>query len=93
MKSLSLGEGVVLGDVHVRCLRYDGDFYDVEINFRLKDSVAPSTKALVEALHAFACRLADHAGVESYFAGLEPAADEDTRIFTGKDEGPYYRLA
>lgn len=44
-------------------------------------------------LYDFAAYLAEANGIDSYFAGLEPASDEDTRLFTGKEKGPYFRLS
>lgn len=93
LESLPLQPGITLGDVHVRFLRYDDDVYDVEVNFRLRNATAPSHDAVVEALYGFAASLAEANGIDAYFAGIEPALDEDTRMFTGKERGPYFRLS
>lgn len=92
LESLPLQPGIALGDVHVRLLRYD-DVYDVEVNFRLRHATAPSHDAVVDALYGFAASLAEANGIDAYFAGIEPASDEDTRMFTGKERGPYFRLS
>lgn len=91
LESLTLRTGITLGDVHVRLLRNDQSAYDVELNFRLRQASAPSKEALFAALYDFAAELAEASGAEMYFAGLEPASDEDTRLFTGKERGPYGR--
>lgn len=92
LESLPLRPGVILKDVHVRLLCYDDTIYDVELNFRIRDATAPSYNALVAALYHFAHNLAKAHGVGAYYAGLDPAIDEDTRMFTGKEKGPYFRL-
>jgi hypothetical protein len=93
VESLALRAGIALGDVHVRLRRYDQDMYDVELNFRLRQANAPSNGALVSALYDFAAELAKAHNIATYFAGLEPVSDEDTRLFTGKTKGPYYHLS
>lgn len=92
VESLVLQHGAVLGNVHVRLLRYDQNVYDVELNFRFGQSEETSKRVLIAALFEFAAKLADANGITTYFAGLEPASDKDTRLFTGREEGPYYRL-
>lgn len=59
---------------------------DVELSTDLDDVAQP--RRLQEALFERAKALATAHGVESYFAGLEPAADEATRIFTRETLGP-----
>jgi hypothetical protein len=73
-------------NVGLRLLRTGDDRFDVELNVDLDDVDSPA--ALASALHALARGLAGRNAVTSYFAGLEPAADEDTRLFTGETEGP-----
>ena len=72
-------------DVAFRVLNVDGA-WDVELNFDLDDLTAP--ELLTSPLHAFARTLAERHGVTLYYAGLEPAVDEDTRLFTGLVVGP-----
>lgn len=92
VEELDLGGGAVLHDAHLRFLRYDGVAYDVEVNFKRRQAEAASSSVLIAALFDFAAKLAEANGVETYFAGLEPASDEETRIFTGREKGPYYAL-
>ena len=41
-----------------------------------------------DALIAFARELAQRHGISTYYGGLEPARDRDTRLFTGTSRGP-----
>lgn len=84
---MEIGERMVLRNAHVRVLRY-GNVYDVEINFIPREA-GYDLNALIEGVHGFAIRVANAHGVSSYFAGIEPACDEDTRYFTGAERGPY----
>ena len=72
---------------HVRLLRYDGDCYDVEINF-IPGEAECASSSVMGAVHEYAKRLAAEHAISTYFAGMEPARDEDTRYFTGGDGGP-----
>ena len=92
LKSLTLGTGVTLSDVHLRLLCYDEAVYDVEVNFRLREAEVRPGHELIAAFHAVATDIAEANGVASYFAGLEPATAEDTRMFTGRQRGPYFTL-
>lgn len=60
--------------------------YRVEVTFALHD-VADQTD-LCDELHHFANDLAVRRGIAEYFGGLDPATDEDTRLFTGTQRGP-----
>lgn len=86
---LELGDKVALKNAHLRVLRYDHDVYDVEINFVVAEVRSESPDSLLEALHEFSIRLGRALGVTSFYAGLEPASDEETRYFTGPVRGPY----
>lgn len=87
---LPLPRDVVLTDVHVRLSRYENVIYDVDLNFYPQRATASSRAKLVYSLFDFAFSVADSTGVATYFAGLEPAVDEDTRWFTGRDKGPLF---
>lgn len=88
---LDVGGRVALRDVHVRLLRYDGDVYDVEINF-IPASAAGTNPFVMRAVHDYANGLGTKHAVTRYFAGMEPASDEDTRYFTGTEIGPYMSI-
>jgi hypothetical protein len=83
---------LVVGDtaipnVSVRILHYDGKF-DVEANWSTADLPEPAEWSIA-ALHRKAQEIATRYEIESYFAGLDPASDEDTRFFTGRSLGPF----
>lgn len=73
--------------VSIRLLRV-GKLVDVELGIDLDKVVDPSQ--LSEALFILAGELAGRHSASSYFAGLEPAVDEETRIFTGRKKGPFW---
>lgn len=88
--TIRIGEFVLpalgtITDAAIRVLHVDAA-WDVELNFDLDDLAAP--ELLTSALHEFARTLAERHGVTLYYAGLEPAVDEDTRLFTGLVLGP-----
>ncbi|MCC6997779.1 MAG: hypothetical protein IT370_24390 [Deltaproteobacteria bacterium] len=68
-----------------------GAVWDVELNLDLDDVAAP--ELLTDALHELAQTLAERHDVACYYAGLEPAIDEDTRLFTGPVRGPIHLSA
>lgn len=61
--------------------------YRVEVTFALHDVVDQAD--LSDRLHRFASALASRRGISEYFGGLDPAIDEDTRLFTGARRGPF----
>jgi len=83
--SLRLPNKSIIHEPIIRILRCQNRF-DTEINWRL--SVGPEVAILQFGLHEFANQLACHHGVSVYYAGLDPAIDTDTRIFTGTHSGP-----
>ena len=89
IESLNIAVGLVIEGIHLRLLRYDQIVYDVELNFTVGSARNNSGHPLGDALHRFATEVARKTRVESYYCGLEPAADHDTRIFTGIKKGPY----
>lgn len=82
----ALPEIGVVPNVGVRVLRV-GEVFDIELNVDLDDVHEP--RALASGLHEFANEVANRHGVKNYFCGLEPAGDEDTRLFTGTNMGPF----
>ncbi len=76
----------VVADVALRLLKTRDDRFDVEFNFDADD--VSELAMLAPGLHSLARRLGRLHPVPGYFAGLEPAADEDTRLFTGESLGP-----
>lgn len=83
--SLKLPNGSVLQDPIIRVLR-GGSRFEIEMNWKLTADY--DIVALQLGLHEFANQLARRHGISAYYAGLEPASDTNTRIFTGEDSGP-----
>ncbi|WP_141734311.1 hypothetical protein [Oligoflexus tunisiensis] len=77
------GTGFSLIEPHVRIIKYD-EKYDLEVSIDLKKQ-APLSNIM---LSKFFATLAQEHQVKQVYGGLEPASDEDTRIFTGFDIGP-----
>lgn len=85
LKALSLGDEVQAPNAGIRSFRY-GSKFDLEVNVDLDDVQDPHRFA--HALFDFAQDAAKRFGIVDYFAGLEPASDADTRIFTRSEHGP-----
>ena len=73
---------VVLPDALLRMVKYD-DCFDVDCSFD-----AFIIRGQVTDLHAAVLALSERFEVRTCFAGLEPATDRDTRIFTDRELGP-----
>lgn len=89
LESLPIAPSLSLVNAHLRVLAYEGGPFDVELNFDLDEQEATSRQALQSGLCHYSANVAGKSGVRRYFGGLEPAADEDTRLFTGTALGPY----
>jgi hypothetical protein len=76
----------MIPDVALRLLMHGGERVDVEVNFDIDD--VSQVSDLVPGLHNLARRLGARHVVVDYYAGLEPAVDDDTRIFSGESLGP-----
>ncbi len=76
-------DSFLLNDTHVRIIKYDSKF-DLEISFSLKKQAELSDIKLCD----FFTTLAQDYQVGLAYAGLEPASDKETRIFTGTFLGP-----
>lgn len=79
------GIGVVPGVV-VRVLKTAEDLFDIEVSLDLDD--VEHLENFAPALCRFASGLAQRHRIRNFFAGLEPACDHDTRIFTQESLGP-----
>ncbi len=90
---IEIGPGCVLGNVGVRWIGCDDDVFDVELNFKFRDATVPTYGGAVVALQDFGAGLAKTFGIEVWYAGLDPASDEDTRLFTGTKKGPWFELS
>lgn len=80
-------DSIILPLVLLRLVKYH-DQYDIDFNFNLNDIHNIDVNKLIEVLHNYVTTLAKENGVESWFAGIEPASDEDTRYFTNEGLGP-----
>lgn len=90
VSNLVIGEGCFIDNAHVRILCYEVSVYDVELNFVLEDTNLKPKRLLHSILHRFALELADEHGVHNCYAGLEPAVDKETRLFTNEMTGPLF---
>lgn len=79
--------GVILPSVQLRLVKY-GDVFDVDFNFDCDDLKTASLKMLVNSLYAYTASLASDYDISSFYAGMEPASDEETRYFTNDKLGP-----
>lgn len=88
IECLEIETGVLIKNAHVRILCYEDSVYDVELNFVQEDTITKSIKLLQSSLHRFSLDLASKHSVHSCYGGLEPAVDEETRLFTNEKLGP-----
>lgn len=80
-------ESLVLPVVQIRLLKYEEE-YDIDFNFDLNEVKDVSKTVLVTLLYAYVKKLAVNCNVSSFYCGMEPASDEDTRYFTNEEMGP-----
>ena len=89
--SINLGDlkvgGVILPKVLLRLVKY-GEQYDIDFNFDSNELENVDMMSLVTQLHDHAKEIARDNDVDTFFGGMEPASDEDTRYFTNNDFGP-----
>lgn len=86
MQTMRIGEHV-LPNVQLRLVKY-GSEYDIDFNFDYNDIKNISMTSLINSLHRHIKKLASEFDVASYYGGMEPASDEDTRYFTNEEVGP-----
>ena len=65
--------------------RHDG-LVDVELNWNT--DAASDEDSIILSVFEFSKSLARNRGVKSFYGGIEPAVDEETRFFTGAKMGP-----
>ena len=90
LEGLPISETTMLAGVHLRLLRYEPGPLDVELSFELEDVRGAQGMNFQRSLRDFSKAAAEAVGVVTYFAGLEPAVDEKTRLFTGPELGPIH---
>ena len=86
---IGLNSGISVSNVHIRLLKYEKTKYDIEVNFDLDDVKFKGFGGLEVAMHNYAKKISDRNHVKSYYSGLEPAKDLDTRFFTCDTIGPF----
>lgn len=89
VEELMLGE-TVLHEVLIRLVKYGGS-YDVDLNFDPRSLVGGSKSAVLVQLHQYAKFIRSNFSLATFYCGLEPASDEDTRYFTDDEVGPLKR--
>lgn len=87
---------VSIGDVEICCpliriLRFEG-LNEVAVIFAGTDIITTDSEDSVEKLAASATVLANNANVIDFYCGFEPAADEQTRLFSRNKIGPIVKL-
>lgn len=78
---------VFLPELILRLIKYD-NMYDIDLNFDSINIDMPIKDFLVNKIHPCIKDIASEYAVSIFFCGVDPAADEDTRYFTGKALGP-----
>ncbi len=79
--------GEMVPSVLLRVVKYE-EKYDVDFNFRESDLKQIEKFCFIEKLKIFISEVAKKYKIPSFFCGVEPASDEDTRYFTGQHLGP-----
>ncbi len=79
-------DGIVLPLVLLRLVKYN-DLYDIDFNFDCAELKHIDMSKLIKALHMSTSSLAKENDVKNWFAGMEPASDENTRYFTNNELG------
>jgi hypothetical protein len=86
LQAMKVGD-ITLPNVLLRLVKY-GDLYDIDFNFDSNELGSINMMQLLTELHRYAKGIALKYSVESIYAGMEPASDEDTRYFTDNEIGP-----
>lgn len=86
-------EDLFMEDLHLqsvlfRLIRY-GELFDLDFTF--KDASICDDHAFFMKLQKQCVRVTQCFDIQSCFCGLEPAADVETRFFTGLASGPIFR--
>lgn len=86
LQSMKIGD-IILPNVLLRLVKY-GDLYDIDFNFDSNELESINMIQLLTELHGYTKSIVLNCNVESVYAGMEPASDEDTRYFTNHEAGP-----
>ncbi|MGY8819599.1 MAG: hypothetical protein ACKVLM_09380 [Pseudomonadales bacterium] len=85
LTGLRISEAICLALVLLRVIKHKGEV-DVELSF--DDAPSLDTGSVMLAMQKYANALSNNFNVKEFYGGLEPAADADTRYFTGSSFGP-----
>ena len=77
---------LVLPKVLLRLVKYDNQF-DIDFNFDTNDLQNMGMTDLAKELHTHTKYIAKEYEVATFFGGIEPASDVDTRYFTNGNKG------
>ena len=74
----------ILPSLLLRCVKY-GTQFDLDFSFELDDSDEGNVVNLMKILQDWIIGLAKDINVKSFFGGMEPASDKETRYFTNQN--------
>ena len=80
-------EHINLSNVLIRLTKYE-KLFDIDFNIDIDNCRNINKKTFIRELQNVVSKLAGNHQITSYFAGMEPATDEDTRYFTRDEVGP-----
>ena len=86
LNEMKVGD-IILPNVLLRLVKY-GELYDIDFNFDSNEFENVGMMNLVTELHDYVKEIARNHNVDTFFGGMEPAWDEDTRYFTNDNLGP-----
>jgi hypothetical protein len=89
LHELRVGE-ITLPSVLLRIVRYDGTF-DLDFTFDAHELVNTNVGSVMQSLHMAGKKLSERFNARSFFGGMEPASDANTRYFTDSNIGPLGR--
>jgi hypothetical protein len=78
---------VILPKILLRLVKYT-DQYDIDFSFDESEFENEDMMSQISEIHSYAKKLASEYDITSFFGGMEPASDEDTRYFTNELLGP-----
>ena len=86
LSELDIGS-IIIPRCALQVLAYE-DSNNLNVTFLLEHITDNIRSTLIQNLMVFSKQIADLYGVKNYFAGLDPAVDKETRLFTQQKRGP-----
>lgn len=80
-------DNITIPNTLFRLIKYGYD-YDVDFNFDYNEIKNVKVPDLINILQNHMKIIASEFGVSSFYGGMDPASDKDTRYFTGEELGP-----